>query len=98
MQAGTFEAWRLGAGVRYTGSSRGGDIETPSGYAGMKIPGYGLVDFRLSAPLDRWIPGGQLNLSINNVFDKKYVAGCGSVWTCGFGYGRTGTLSISAKF
>lgn len=98
VQAGMFEAWRLGAGVRYTGSSRGGDIETPSGYAGMKIPDYALVDFRLSAPLDQWIPGGQLNLSVNNVFDKKYVAGCGSVWTCGFGYGRTGTLSISAKF
>lgn len=96
--AGMFEAWRLGAGLRYTGSSRGGDIETLSGYAGMKIPDYALVDFRLSAPLDQWIPGGQLNLSVNNVFDKKYVAGCGSVWTCGFDYGRTGTLSVSAKF
>lgn len=98
VQSGILENWRFGAGLRYTGSSRVGDIETPSGYAGIKVPDYALVDLRLSAPLDKWIAGAQLNLSVNNVFDKRYVAGCGSVWTCGFGYGRTGTLSVSAKF
>lgn len=98
VQNSILEGWKIGSGARYTGSSRGGDVETPSGYAGIKIPGYTLVDFRLSAPLSKLHDGAKLNFSVSNLFDKKYVSGCGSNWTCGYGYGRTMQLTVSSTF
>lgn len=98
VQEDTLEGWQFGAGARYVGASRGGDIETPSGYAGIKVPGYVLVDTRISAPLNDLHDGARLNFSVSNLFDKRYVSGCGSVWTCGYGYGRTIQLTFSTKF
>lgn len=95
---GVFADWRFGAGLRHIGQSRGGDIETATGYAGIRIPGVTLLDARVSMPLDSWKPGAELNLSVSNATDKSYVAGCGSLWTCGYGYGRTATLSLTTRF
>lgn len=102
LPSGTLAGWQFGLGVRYTGPTRGGDIETASGYAGMSIPGYTLVDARVFMPLAALAPelgeGAGLNLSVSNLFDKTYVAGCGSIWTCGYGYGRTVELTLRAMF
>jgi len=98
VQDGVLAGWRFGLGVRYTGPTRGGDIETASGYAGMEIPGYTLVDARIEAPLTALSPAlaerAALNLSVSNLLDKTYVASCGSIWTCGYGYGRTVQLAL----
>lgn len=96
--AGGLADWRFGAGLRYIGESRGGDIGTVTGYAGIRVPAVTLLDARVSMPLDRWKSGAELNLSVNNVTDREYIAGCGSLWTCGYGYGRTATLSLTTRF
>lgn len=98
VQTGALTDWTFGAGLRHTGASRGGDIETPGGYAGMKIPGYTLLDARVEMPLSQWHENATLNLSVNNLTDKHHVSGCGAVWTCGYGYGRTSNLTLKARF
>lgn len=81
------EKLRVGAGARYTGTTR----TTPSAYDG-KIPGYTLVDALLSYELDsHW----QLQAKAQNLFDKKYLY-CNT--TCRYGDERSLIGSVTYQW
>ncbi|MFC3337844.1 sigma factor [Paracandidimonas soli] len=44
------------------------------------------------------LKNSELSLSITNIADRKYVNGCGSLWTCGYGLGRQASLTFSGRF
>ncbi len=92
----------VGLGVRHVGKSFGGDIEVAGGgYASLKIPSYTVADLRIATQLRKlspWLKNSELSLSITNIADRKYVNGCGSLWTCGYGLGRQASLTFSGRF
>ncbi|WP_181335068.1 TonB-dependent siderophore receptor [Hyphomicrobium methylovorum] len=84
---GMFAGLGLGAGVRYTGSQYGNELNQ------FKVPGYTLADlavkydFRYVAPN---LEGLTFQLNVANLFDKYYVASCvTSKAYCGLGAERT---------
>lgn len=90
----------LGLGVRHVGSSYGGDIEAPA-YASIRIPSHTVADFRIATQLRKLSPAfgdSELALNVTNLTDKRYVNGCGSLWTCGWGLGRQVSLSFTGRF
>ncbi|MDS1139475.1 TonB-dependent siderophore receptor [Pusillimonas sp. SM2304] len=90
----------MGVGIRHVGSSHGGDIEAPS-YASIKIPSHTVADLRIATQLRRLSPAfgdSELALNVTNITDKRYVNGCGSLWTCGWGLGRQVSLTFSGRF
>ncbi|TCP97799.1 iron complex outermembrane receptor protein [Cricetibacter osteomyelitidis] len=85
---GTLDGVMVGAGVRYVGTTV--DEQYFSGY---KIPSYTLVDLMVQYDFaDHW----RMQLNVNNLADKKYLAGCD--YYCYFGAERSITGSISYKF
>lgn len=82
---------RLGAGVRYIGKSYADEANTKP------VKATTLVDVSASLALDGWVPGlkgASAQLSINNLLDKDYVAGCWSENYCYFGNARSITTSF----
>jgi iron complex outermembrane receptor protein len=92
----------FGLGIRHVGSSYGGDIEVAGGgYASLKIPSHTVADLRIATQLRKLHPvleDSELSLSVTNLADKRYVNGCGSLWTCGWGLGRQVSLTFSGRF
>lgn len=89
----------LGLGARYTGVSYGNDIGLDRGYGGLRIPGYTLLDAQLLwRGLGNAGSDTSLALNIGNLRDKRYITGCGSVWTCGYGYGRQFTVTLDHRW
>ncbi|MBZ7959312.1 TonB-dependent siderophore receptor [Campylobacter molothri] len=74
-------------GIRYVGSST-----DETGNPNIKVPSYTLYDLAFSYNYDKW--NAQLN--IDNIFNKKYVSGC--YYSCYYGEGIKGILSISYKY
>lgn len=74
-------------GIRYVGSST-----DEAGNPNIKVPSYTLYDLAFSYNYDKW--NAQLN--IDNIFNKKYVSGC--YYSCYYGEGIKGILSISYKY
>ncbi|MBZ7961360.1 TonB-dependent siderophore receptor [Campylobacter molothri] len=74
-------------GIRYVGSST-----DEAGNPNIKVPSYTLYDLVFSYNYDKW--NAQLN--IDNIFNKKYVSGC--YYSCYYGEGIKGILSISYKY
>src|SRR5690606_12015601 len=90
---------RAALGARYTGESYGSGIELDPGYAGLRMPGYTLLDAQLQWALaDTAMGSTAVALNVSNLTDKRYVTGCGSVWTCGYGYGRQYTMTLSHRW
>ncbi|PRD43796.1 TonB-dependent siderophore receptor [Phyllobacterium phragmitis] len=85
---GTLEGLQLGAGVRYVGSSYA-DAENL-----YKVPDVALVDLKLGYEKDNW----GVDLNVTNLFDKDYVAGCQTVFSCGYGEGRKALLKAHVKW
>jgi len=85
---GALEGLQLGAGVRYIGSSYA-DAENR-----YKVPDVALVDLKLGYEKDNW----GVDLNITNLFDKDYVAGCQTVFSCGYGEGRKALLKAHVKW
>lgn len=79
--------FKSGFGIRYVGSST-----DEAGNAGIKVPSYILYDLAFGYNYNKW--NAQLN--INNIFNKKYVSGC--YYSCYYGEGIKGILSISYKY
>ncbi|MCR0998407.1 TonB-dependent siderophore receptor [Serratia rubidaea] len=89
---GALQGLTLGSGVRYTGTSWG-DSE-----GGFKIPHYTLYDLMAKYELDQASPalrGATLQLNVNNVADKHYVASCGNTSACFYGSGRSVIASLA---
>ncbi len=85
---GPLEGVNLGAGVRYQGESYANNSNT------LKVPGATLFDAAIRYEKDSW----GVALNVTNLFDKAYVKGCDGEAVCGYGDGRTFTLSAHTKW
>ncbi len=79
----------LGAalGARYTGRSFGDDDNT------FKVPAHTVIDAVLHYEFGRdlgALSGVRLALNVTNLFDDTYVAGCGGLDYCAYGFRRDG--------
>ncbi len=87
---GALNGLTLGAGVRH---ASGGVTSTGSLYSGRKVPGYTVLDLMARYRFgDRWT--AQLN--VDNVTDRRYLAGCD--YYCYYGSGRNINASLSYRF
>ncbi|MCH7389506.1 TonB-dependent siderophore receptor [Acinetobacter dispersus] len=79
---------RLGAGVRYVGSTNDEQY-----YPDYKVKSYTLIDAMASYPLNK-----QLDVQVNatNLSDKKYVSACS--FYCYYGAGRSVDLRVNYKW
>lgn len=83
-----FEGLVLGAGVRVLGESWADDLNTTA------VPAVALVDASLRYKGDDW----GVTLSASNILDTAYVASCQTTTSCGYGAGRTITLSVNKSW
>lgn len=78
---------KVGAGVRYVGTSTNGITD-------VKVPAYTLVDLMAKYDLTKnWV--AQINVS--NLANKKFISACDSTW-CYYGQGRKVTANLTYKF
>ncbi|WP_192458748.1 TonB-dependent siderophore receptor [Musicola keenii] len=89
---GPLKGVTLGSGVRYIGTSYGDNAES------FKVPAYTLYDAMARYELGEALPnlkGTTLQLNVNNLTDKHYVASCSGTTACFYGSGRTVVASVS---
>ena len=84
-QAAVLDGVSAGIGIRYLGESWADEANT------LKVPDATLYDAALRYKKAGW----GVSVDVANLADKDYVAGCGSVHQCGYGPGRTATLTLS---
>ncbi|WP_107759968.1 TonB-dependent siderophore receptor [Dickeya sp. Secpp 1600] len=91
-QNGPLKGVTLGTGVRYIGSTYGDNAES------FKVPAYTLYDamarYELGS-LASQLKGAAVQLNVNNLTDKRYVASCGGDAACFYGSGRTVVATVS---
>ncbi|MCL6408000.1 TonB-dependent siderophore receptor [Dickeya dadantii] len=89
---GPLKGVTLGTGVRYIGSTYGDNAES------FKVPAYTLYDamarYELGS-LASQLKGAAVQLNVNNLTDKHYVASCGGDTACFYGSGRTVVATVS---
>ncbi|MBN9334315.1 TonB-dependent siderophore receptor [Devosia sp.] len=85
---GTFDGLTIGAGVRVLGETWADQANTT------KVPGTALIDAGLSYKRDDWSAA----LNVSNILDTSYVASCQTTTSCGYGQGRTATLSFKKSW
>lgn len=79
----------VGAGVRYTGQSKGLYSTGNNINQNFDVSGYTTVDAALKYDLGRFgLPGSTLGVNVNNLFDRKYVASCYREYACYWGAER----------
>ncbi|MGK3112202.1 TonB-dependent siderophore receptor [Candidatus Pantoea formicae] len=89
---GVLNGFTLGSGVRYTGTAPADETGTN------KVPHYTLYDVMAKYELGEAansLRGTTLQLNVNNVADKHYVASCSNTSACFYGSGRTIVASVS---
>jgi iron complex outermembrane receptor protein len=87
--------YTVGAGARYVGSSWVDNANS------QKVPAYTLVDLMFRVDLAQLNPsfrGANLRLSVNNLFDKTYVASCLSQQYCYWGDARSVTATVTYQW
>jgi len=87
--------YTMGAGARYVGSSWVDNANS------LKVAPYTLVDLMLRIDLAQLSPslrGANLRLSVNNLFDKTYVASCLSQQYCYWGDARSVTATVAYRW
>ena len=80
-----------GAGWRYVGTTYNRANTT-------KTPAYGLYDASLNYDLgtaSNSLKGTKVQLTVNNIFDKKYVSSCASDYACFYGAERSSMLKVN---
>lgn len=82
---GALEGFGVGAGVRYRGKSWANNTNT------LRVPDATVFDAGIRYEKNDW----KASLNVTNLFDKEYVAGCGTEFFCGYGQARTFTAKIS---
>lgn len=89
---GVLNGFTLGSGVRYTGTTPAD--ETGTDY----VPHYTLYDvmakYELGEAMNS-LRGTTLQLNVNNVADKHYVASCSNSSACFYGSGRSIVASVN---
>jgi iron complex outermembrane receptor protein len=107
IQGGPFAGLTLGGGLRYTGTRYGTSSnlweEGAGPYTGTRsrLPDYTLVDAVLSYDFGVRYPdlaGLQLQVNASNLLGTEYVASCGYVYSCYYGYGRTVYATLRYRF
>ncbi|MDE1189555.1 MAG: ferrichrome porin FhuA [Pantoea sp.] len=79
----------LGAGVRYTGASKGLYSTGDNANQNFDVKGYTVVDAAVKYDLARFgLPGSSLGINVNNLFDREYVASCYREYACYWGTDR----------
>ncbi|QZN95824.1 TonB-dependent siderophore receptor [Symbiopectobacterium purcellii] len=85
----------LGTGARYIGSSYGDNQESFS------VPHYilydAMVSYDLGSAASQW-KGAVLQINVNNLTDKHYVASCSNSEACFYGAGRTIIATVSYRW
>lgn len=84
-QDGIWKNLGFQGGIRYIGSSY---ADNQNQY---KVPAATLVDLGMHYKYKAW----DIALNVNNVFDKRYVAGCSGIYGCNYGAGRAASLKAS---
>jgi iron complex outermembrane receptor protein len=87
--------YTVGMGVRHVGSSWVDNANS------LKVPPHTLVDLMFRVDLAQWSPslkGANLRLSVNNLFDKTYVASCLSQQYCYWGDARSTTATVTYEW
>lgn len=88
VESGNLEGLGGGVGVRYVGESFADNANT------LVVPGATVFDAALRYNRDNW----SVALNVANLFDKKYVASCQGIISCGYGAGRTFTLKAQVNW
>ncbi|RLM24492.1 ferrichrysobactin receptor [Brenneria alni] len=89
---GALKGFTVGAGVRYIGTSYGDNAES------FKVPAYTLYDAMASYDLGEAssrLKGAKVQLNVNNLSDKHYVASCSGSTACFYGVGRSIIANVS---
>ncbi|WP_145507487.1 TonB-dependent siderophore receptor [Yersinia alsatica] len=89
---GVVDGLSTGVGVRYIGTSWG-DAKNS-----FKVPAVTLYDWMMRYELGQALPamkGTSLQVNVNNVFNKEYVASCAQTAACFYGSGRVATATVS---
>jgi len=81
---GMLQGVTIGAGVRYLGESWANAANT------LEVPAATVFDAGLRYDQDDW----GVALKVSNIFDEAYVSSCKAVDNCGYGAGRTATLTL----
>lgn len=92
---GVLDGLKIGAGLRFVGSSYADDANTVS------ASGYTLVDAALSYDLEKASPtlaGMEATLNVTNLFDKDYYASCTSNFYCQYGNGAEVLLGLRYRW
>ncbi|WP_051401840.1 TonB-dependent siderophore receptor [Advenella kashmirensis] len=88
---GALNKLTAGAGVRYFGKTYGNAANT------VRIPSNTLVDVGLGydmSAVNSRLKGLRVSLSVNNVFNRRYVATCTSLAACYLGSGRVAMATL----
>ena len=85
----------IGGGIRYVGATWGDTANT------LRVPDYTLVDLMARYDLGRVSPqlhGATLQVNVNNLFDKDYVASCNTYAWCWYGFRRSVIATVRHRF
>ncbi|XYQ53388.1 ferrichrome porin FhuA [Pectobacterium carotovorum] len=83
----------LGLGGRYIGSTEGDSANS------FKVKSYTIWNAAVQYDLARFnLPGSNVGVSVNNLFDKEYVAGCYATTACYYGAERQITATATFRF
>ncbi len=93
--AGALDGFRIGAGIRFVGSSFGDEQNT------VVAPAYEIFDAAITYDLgkvDPFLARSEFTLNVSNVFDKEYYSSCSSGFYCQFGDRRTFLAGIRHRW
>jgi iron complex outermembrane recepter protein len=82
---GAFQGLSLGGGVRYRGKSWADEENT------LRVGDATVFDAGIRYEKNDW----KASLNVTNLFDKEYVAGCNTMYFCGYGDARTFTVKLA---
>jgi len=83
----------LGIGEQYIGSTEGDSANS------FKVKSYSIWNAAIQYDLAKFnLPGSNIGVSVNNLFDKEYVATCYATTACYYGAERQITATATFKF
>lgn len=85
---GVLEGLTIGGGVRVLGESWADNANTT------RVPAATLFDASIRYEKDDW----GVTLAASNIFDTSYVSSCQNLTSCGYGAGRSVTLSVNKSW
>ncbi|UOO83078.1 TonB-dependent siderophore receptor [Uruburuella testudinis] len=92
---GSLRGFSIGTGIRYQSKTWGNNFNT------FRVPAYALWDLKLAYRAGerfKALRGTNIQLNIQNLTDKKYVASCADDFACFYGTGRRATLSFGYRW